>query len=309
MHNVIDYLLNCDEPAVVVRTKRDILDTLPTETEISAMKHSKNVKRIYTTMHPDGYWLYRGVGDKIDYSNTASTHYILSFLAELGMDRTDDWVDKAVNRYLNLTEPGKYHKTGQDHKTGQSCLYAYNLRTFIRMGYRDDERIQERIDTLHNGVRFDNGYLCVRNSYKTKTKSCIRGSMKALMAYAELPEYWNHPSCQRIIDYFLSRNIYFKKPNITEKIRDGMTNRFPFDYGCSLTEPLIALSKMGYGNHTALNDAWESLEKSKDSMGRYRLHWTPPTPFKVGGKGEANPWVTYYALLAQKYRDTLSGNG
>jgi hypothetical protein len=124
------------------------------------------------------------------------------------------------------------------------------------------------------------------------------------MAYTELPELWGLESCQRTVHYFLSRNIYFKHPDLTEKIRGGMGTIFPFAINSSLLEPLYALSKMGYGKHPALNDAWEQLEKRKSSDGKFILDWHPPAMFTPGKKKEPNEWVTFYALLAKKFRES-----
>ena len=77
---------------------------------------------------------------------------------------------------------------------------------------------------------------------------------------------------------------------------------FPFVISSSLLEPLYALSKLGYGNHLALSDAWDQLEKRRNSEGKYILDWHPPTDFNPGKKHEPNEWATFYALLAQKYR-------
>ena len=164
-----------------------------------------------------------------------------------------------------------------------------------------------RIKTLLNDIRDDNGYLCIRKTFKDSTKSCIRGTTKALMAYAELPEFWEHKSCKRTIDYFLSRNIYYKKPDLTEKIRGGMKLSFPFTIDSSLLEPLYALSTMGYGRKRALSDAWGDLDNERDSSGYYKLQWSPSVPFKTGNKDEINEWVTFYALTALKRAGRLKG--
>jgi hypothetical protein len=123
------------------------------------------------------------------------------------------------------------------------------------------------------------------------------------MAYAELPELWSTESCQRTVQYFLNRNVYYKTTNPSEKIRGGMATIFPFVIFCSLLEPLYALSKMGYGNHPALNDAWEELEKRKNGEGKYRLDWCTNSLFMPGKKGEINEWVTLYAYLALNNKD------
>ena len=298
---LIDGLMQSKSPSIRYRVQRDLLDGTPESDLLQEIEDSKPVQRIFSKMHPDGYWLLRGVGDGIEYAMSSSTHFVLCYLAELGLDKTNALVDLAVNRYLNLPEA--------DYATKQSCLYAYNLRTFILLGYRDDKRMEPRIATLLENVRHDDGYLCVRKDFTDVSKSCIRGTVKALMAYAELSELWDHESCQATVRYFLKRNIYFKHPELTERIRGGMDIIFPFVISSSLLEPLYALSKMGYGNHPALTDAWDQLEKRRNPEGKYILDWHPPTVFNPGKKKEPNEWATFYALLAKKYRDEFSKNG
>ena len=302
MDNTIELLLNSKNPSIRYRTQRDLLEREPDKDLKTKILESRQVVKILSKMHPDGYWLYRGTGDGIDYAMSSSTHFVLSFLAELGLDKSDGVIDKAVNRYLGLKGTGKWHKA-PDHLTHQSCLYAHNLRTFILLGYGSDDRVRERVETLLSDVRFDDGYLCVRKDFGENTKSCIRGTVKALMAYAELPEYYSHPSCRKTANYFLKRNVYYKLPDLTEKIRGGMGTVFPFVINCSLLEPLYALSKMGYGSHPALSDAWNSLESHKTGDGMYTLDWFAPSYFTPGKKGTANEWVTLYALLSKKHRE------
>jgi len=304
-HNkVVERLLNSSSPSIRYRMQRDFQEREPDSDLKDRILVSEPVKKIFKKMHPEGYWLYKGIGDGIDYAMSSSTHFVLAYLAELGLGRWDERIDKAVKRYMALKEPGKYFSP-PDYLTGQSCLYAYNIRTFIMLGYRDHVHMRARVNALLEGVRHDNGYLCDRKTFKDSTKSCIRGSLKALMAYSELPDLWSQKSCKKTVDYFVSRNIYFKKPELTEKIRGGMKTVFPFVIGESLLEPLYALSKMGYGRKSAMGDAWKSLEEHRTEDGLYRLDWHPNAIFKPGEKGEGNEWVTFYSLLALKHAGKL----
>ncbi len=300
MKNMIEQLLNSDSPSIRYRMQRDYLGIEPDSDLRHKILESKPVIKIFKKMHPDGYWLYKGIGDGIDYKLSSSTHFVLNYLAELGLGKWDDRIDMAVKRYWSLKEPGTYFSP-PDYLTGQSCLYAYNIRTFIMLGYRNDVHMRARINTLLESVRDDNGYLCIRKSFKEKTKSCIRGTMKALMAFAELPEYWEHESCKMTVDYFLSRNVHFKKNGSGEKVRGGLIASFPFAIDASLLEALYALSKMGYGKHSAMKDVWSELMFRQEDNGLFRLDWNPPAYFVPGIRGEGNEWVTFYALLALKH--------
>lgn len=304
---VIDWLLEPENPSVRYRTLTELLgapiDDLDVQQARRAILDSQPVKAIFAKMHPDSYWLNRGIGAGVAYASSSSTHFVLAYLAELGLNRTDERIARAVERYLSLAAPDRPEpapwEIPPDYRNHQSCLYAYNLRTFIKLGYREDPRIQERVEVLLNDWRFDGGYLCDRPSFLEKrTKSCIRGSQKALMAFAELPEYWESERCLALVDYFLRRQVIYKNNQPGKLIRgEVITTIFPFVINASLLEPLYALSKMGYGQHPALADAWQVLDAKRDGQGRYSLDRSRQAIFNAGSNACPNKWVTLYALL------------
>jgi len=189
--DLVDYLLVFDRPSLTFRVMTDLLETPLDSPKLVAVNTSipndPDVIHLFEQMHPDGYWLqkdYKGrvLGDGVQYGPYGTTHFVLSYLSELGMDRTDDRIERAANRYLDLQS-----KNGSWNRSF-SCEYTYNLRTFIKLGYREDPRIQKTIDLMLNTHREDGGYLCDMHEgkYKTRsTKSCIRGCVKAIMAFAE----------------------------------------------------------------------------------------------------------------------------
>ena len=69
--------------------------------------------------------------------------------------------------------------------------------------------------------------------YKTKqAKSCIRGSIKALLAFAELPHLHHHPRVQRLIDYFLGRGGIFNSLDRQRFVNKDMQRpSFPITWG------------------------------------------------------------------------------
>jgi len=308
---VLDWLLEPENPSVRYRTLVELLGAPQDDPEVrrvhAAILTSKPVLSIFAKMHPDGYWLHRGLGAGVSYAMSSSTHFVLAYLAELGLDRSDERVAGAVERYLSLAGPEKPDpkpwEIAPDYSHRQSCLYAYNLRTFIRLGTRDDPRIQERVEVLLNDWRADGGYLCQRPSFGPKTKSCIRGTVKALMAFAELPELWRSARCQALVDYFLRRQVIYQSKHPGVLIRDEVaTTIFPFVISASLLEPLYALSRMGYSNHPALADAWKHLDAKRDEQGRYTLDRSLHSVFNAGPNGQPNKWATLYAYQALSMR-------
>ena len=305
--DVLDWLLDPENPSVRYRTLTELLGAREDDPEVrharADIPTSKPVQKIFAKMHPEGYWLHRGVGDGVSYAMSSSTHFVLSYLAELGLDRTNEHISQAVERYLSLELPDRPDparwEIPPDYRNHQSCLYAYNLRTFIQLGYRDDPRVQERVEVLVNDGRTDGGFLCDRPSFTVKTKSCIRGTLKALTAFAELPELWGSERCKALVDYFLRRQVIFKNGRPGELIRDEVaTTIFPFVINASLLESLLALSRMGYGNHPALQPAWQALNTKRDAQGRYVLDRSLNSIFNAGPNGQANKWTTLYAYRA-----------
>jgi len=265
------------------------------------------VKILLDKMHPDGYWLQKNprtgkiVGDGVAYGAYGTTHYCLSYLAELGMDRSHPQIAKAAERYLNL------QKMDGDFYGHFSCLLGYNIRTFTMLGYKDDPRVERSIDLLLNTERLDGGYLCDihEGKYKTKSvKSCIRGSVKTLLAFSYLPEYWSHNRIKQLVHYFLFRDGIFKSTNLAELVNKDMERTsFPITWRANVFEILLALGRMGYGKDRRLERAWKLLDVKRDAEGRYRLDWTPrQSPWRIGKRNAPNKWITFYAYLAHKCR-------
>jgi len=307
----IDWLLEENDPSVRYRTLTELLDEPSDSQEACEAKaqipNSEPVKEIFLKMHPEGYWYYvnknskkGGRGDGVRYWDFVTTHYNLAFLSELGMDRNHPRIDLATNRYLRL------QKDDGDFLGHYSCLFGYNLRTFLRMGYRDDPRVGKIIDLMLSTDRPDGGYLCDKYEYKWKKKipkSCIHGSVKALIAFSELPDHWDSSRCKCLIHYFLKRHVLHRTGKPLVPLRGYLNTSFPMVVRPNLIEPLYALSVMGYGAAPELTEAWNILETKKNEEGRYVLDWDPPRSyFKPGKRGEPSKWLTLYAYLALKYR-------
>ena len=310
--DVIEWLLEPEDPSMKYRTLVELLGRSSNDNEAIECKReiaeSLPVKSLLGKMHPDGYWLQKNprtgkvLGEGTEYGAFGTTHFCLSYLAELGMDRTSVMVARAAERYLNL------QKEDGDFRHHYSCLLGLNIRTFTMLGYKNDSRAKKSIDLLLNTERPDGGYLCDwhEGKYKTKSvKSCIRGSVKALLAFSYLPGYWKHERIGKLINYFLLRGGIFKSTNLQEPVnKDVERNYFPITWRANVFEVLLALSKMGYGKDSRLERAWSFLDAKADKNGRFILDWTPEqSPWRVGERNQPNKWTTFYAHLAHKLKD------
>jgi len=311
--DVIKWLLEPENPSMRYRTLVELLGKSPNDHEALEYKkriaESVPVKGLLSGMHPDGYWLQKHprtgkmLGDGAEYGAFGTTHFCLSYLAELGMDKTNAQVAKAAERYLNL------QKKDGDFYHYFSCLLGLNIRTFTMLGYKNDSRVKKSIYLLLKTERPDGGFLCDihEGKYKTKTvKSCIRGSVKALLAFSYLPDYWKHERIRKLVNYFLLREGIFKSTNLRKLVNKDMErNIFPIIWRANVFEILLALSKMGYGKDSRLERAWRFLDARADKNGRYVLDWTPEqSPWKVGERNQPNKWITFYAYLAHGFMES-----
>ncbi len=308
---VLSWLLEENGPSIKVRTLTELLDRPETDPEVQAAKAcipgSKTAAKVLALIQPGGAWPRKGPSDNCPELG-------IGYLGELALDRTHPLVDCAVEMFLSKQyENGAFQDSystmpwsARPYPNDQSCYYALTIRGLLRMGYRGDPRVQKAIDFCLSQARFDGGYFCTKSYGKSTTKSCIRGSKNVLLLFAELPEVWQTAPCQRLVAYFLDRRVFFKRNHPDQYVTGQPGMIYPFHHLLGLVEPLYALSKMGFGSHPALAEAWALLEEKRDEQGRYSLDWKmPKCAFDPGAKGMPNPWITLYAYLALKYRDRL----
>ncbi|UYP46048.1 hypothetical protein NEF87_002333 [Candidatus Lokiarchaeum ossiferum] len=313
-NEVLEWLLEPSNPSVRYRTMLELLDYSPKDPEIQQtykeILNWKPVLKIKKAMHPEGYWTVKVekgniIGKGTEYRTFNTTHWVLGYLAEYGLTRKEDFVNIASNRYLNL------QKDDGDFWQHLSCLYGLNLHTFSKLGFNSDPRIQKTIELVTSSIRHDNGYLCDLNERKKKPKgreikSCFRGTLKVLFGLSEFSSLWDQLYAKKLIDYFLNRELIFKRNKPTELVvKNAELLVFPFTYREGLLETLYPLLKMGYGNHPKCVRAWELFESKKLPDGRFPLEWNPTNKFlRPGTRGEPNKWVTFYAYLLYKLKET-----
>ena len=310
---VLSWLLEPSNPSVRYRTLTELLNHSPNDSEIQETYNEilnwKPVLKIKNAMHPDGYWQVKVdkgkiVGKGTEYRTFNTTHWVLGYLAEYGLSRKEEFINLASNRYLDL------QKKDGDFWRHLSCLYGLNLHTFSKLGFESDSRIQKTIVLVASSIRHDNGYLCdLHEGKKSKgraVKSCYRGTLKVLFGLSEFLLTWTHPNVKLLVDYFLNRELLFKSSKPYDLVvKNAGVLVFPFTYRAGLLEILYPLLKMEYGSHPQVMRAWILFESKKLPDGRFPLEWNPPNKYlKPGNKGEANKWVTFYAYLLYKLKNS-----
>jgi len=296
LENVISWLSEDENPMIKYRVFIELCDKSFEDCagEYMSIWEHKSVVRLISKQDENGLWM----SDSYEY---------LSACAELGLrkdNRIDNYVDYIVDGLTTHVD-----KTNNDF----GCRAPLMLRALVMMGYHERNDVLELVSRFAAGQLYDGGFNCKRLlKQKPGRKSCYKATIQGLMLYAEykrkniLPE-----NADRLIEYFLKRDIFYSTDK-TKNFKDGradkgwrfIDNFFPAE-PIRVGLPLIvsALSILGVGNHPALTESWKLLNAKKDANGKLKLDGTlSKFPYNFGKVGLENKWVTFYALLAEKYR-------
>ena len=309
------HFLTHSDPSIRLLALRELADAGEDDPEVRRAKaeipDTPGVRAVMKDMRPDGCWIQKDTrtgkefGAGVEYGAYASTHYRLSYLAELGLDRSDPRIAVAGDRYLNLqSEDG-------DFWAHMSCLLGLNLRTFAKLGYRDDPRVLSSLELLLRTERPDSGFLCDMHEKPDRgpsgrlikrPKSCFRGAAKVLSAFAQFPGHRAHRRVASLAEYFLRREGIFKNSAPAEyAVRDVAEPSFPFTWSADVVQVLYALASLGYGADPRLERAWRIQETLRDQDGFIPVSWVPSkSPWKPDKRGRRSDWITLYADIAVK---------
>lgn len=300
----LTWLLEDDEPSTQYRTLTELLGLGADDTRVRRAREripaSPAVELLFSAMEPDGSWQYEYREQVNRYFKYLSA--TLSYAAELGLDATDERIARAVEHLFSM------QKADGDFHRHYSCYNGLLLRSLDRLGFGGDERTCRLRRLVLESIRHDGGYHCDlrprrgRNA-PTAHKSCIKGSLKSLLAFSEDRELSKTDECRRLAEYFLKRRLLFRTDAPDVPVIRDLKPSFPITYHPGLVEPLYALSLLGYGQCPELADAWVILQSKTDGHGRLRLEKSVPWDhLRCGTRRRENKWLTLYAGIVEKHR-------
>jgi len=298
------WLLGEDNPSVRYFTLTDLLERPPTDTEVrqarAAIMASGPVRKILDAQYPDGYWVKPGLGYSPRYRATV---WQVIFLADLGATRTAQ-VEKACQHVFEHTQRPDGAFIANKGKDGAIiCLNGNLLRSLRWFGYGHDPRWQRGLDWLTARINRGEGFCCGYNG----RLPCAWGAVKALSAFATLPDGERPPAVQeaieRGVEFLLSYDlVQANYPSGSGDI-SPLWFRFGFPSTCvsSILEALLVLTRLGYGQHPRLAGAIEFMLSRQDEEGRWPLEYSPaPAWASFGQEGQPSRWVTLNALRVLK---------
>ncbi len=284
MSEVIDWLLGDNNPAVKYRTQTELLGESGDKEPIISWLAKKLPENWFETK---GLWF---------------IYYITAF-AECGLSY-EDMPKEAIEKAFALF----------DETIDCGCAEFMLLTALIKLGLEEHPAMKRIMDELKCQSLPDGGYVCRRiiNKLDYTPKSCYKANLHALLFVAECKKKGiDIKAFQPLIDYFFSRNLFYKsdKTTLVMDDREGwrtVDTFYPFEsMRVGLQNVVEAFCALGYGKDERLLEAWNLIEKHKDDTGKYILKGTLTKSYlpKTGEKeGKPSKWVTFYVLLAKKER-------
>lgn len=326
-NNLLDWLLEKDDPNIRYLTLRDLLDSPPDDKELRAAcseAHTHGpMATILTEMQEDGFWVEPGPGYYPKYRGTV---WSIILLAQLGASAAqDERIGRACAYILDhaLTAGGQFTVSGTPSSTAD-CLQGNLCAALLDLGY-DDPRLAKAFewmarsvtgegvaptDDRQAAVRYYAGKCGPRFACGSNNKlPCAWGGVKVMLAFGKWPIERRTPLINHAIheglDFLFSTDPaladypsgYSAKPS-----GNWWKFGFPVFYVTDLLQNVEALVALGYGDDPRLKNALNLIRQKQDAQGWWALEYdyTGKTWVDFGAKKQPNKWVTLRALRVLK---------
>jgi len=301
-----------DEDPQVIATQKQVMQSGP-------------VPLILSHQREDGTW----ERDKDAYNpKYFSTVWQLIMLAQLGADGRDAQVKQTCEYMLNNNRCayGGFTFKARSNAGLIHCLQGNISSALIDLGYLGDERLDEALDWMARSVtgegiassehkdapvryyRSGNSgpdFLCSAQNHK----ACGWGAVKVMLALSKVPDAERTPSMRRAIeagiDFLLGVDpATAAYPTFDDRKPSSSWFKFgyPIFYITDLLQNLEALTGLGLGKDTRLQNAVALVLDKQDEQGRWPMEYTynGKTWVDIEEKKKPSKWVTLRALRVLK---------
>lgn len=325
--DVLDWLLEKNNPGVRYLTMRDLLDYQLDDPEFRSAcveAHTNGaIAVILDEMMDEGYWAEPGAGYRPKYRSTV---WSIILLAQLGaLASQDERIVLACDYLLDhsLTSLGQFTATGVP-STNVDCLQGNLCGSLLDLCV-DDTRLAKAFEWMARSVTGEGVALATDRKSEVRYYAgncgprfacgandkhpCAWGAVKVMLAFSKLTEDMRTPLIQRAIDEGVE--FLFSTDPALADYPSGYSEKpsgnwwkfgFPVFYVTDLLQNVEALVALGYGDDPRLTNALNIIHEKQDDTGRWSLeyHYTGKTWIDFGARKQPNKWVTLRALRVLK---------
>lgn len=271
---VLAWLLEPSEPAMRYLASRDLVTPTPSDRTLARLR-AEVPKRgwaaaILAKQRERTWWTTK----KTCYvPKFRSTIWQLQVLADLGMTRRDERIANAAEFWFDLHyngNDGGYSPGARTEKWHGShlCTTGNMVRSLIRLGYLDDDRLQSAIRWLVGEQYPDGGWDCFGR------KEATMDAWEAMSAFAEIPQARRSSDVKQAIvkgaEFFLERRLLYEG----KYFERWWWLRYPWHYFYDVLVGLDFMTALGYGRDPRLREALDHLTSKRGADGRWVLDHT-----------------------------------
>jgi prenyltransferase beta subunit len=344
----IKWLLEKENPSVRYLTLRDLLDRDENDSELKQAKadipKSKLMRGILAKQRSGGYW---EDSESSYLPKYKSTYWQIMILAQLGMNKTNEKVEKACEFVLKLQlEEGGFSSYTRKRAVSEyewmrtrthlkeelqpepqswarslviehqySCLTGNVCAALLRLGYTEDARVRKALDWLVKVQNLDGGWLCPYwKAHVKDTHGCFYGTICPMEAFSEVPESERSSQMEKTIEKgveFLLMHRLYKADHHGYRVinRQWLKLGFPW-FSYNILRGLAAVTKLGYVDDERLTDAVRALIQKRRTDGSWILESTPAGRMQtnIEAVGKPSKWITLNALkVLKRLSETRNG--
>lgn len=301
MEEIVSWLLEDDNPSVKYFTRKDILGEKLSKNEVDALNKeilaSEPVKSILELQNSQGWWYEDNFTFNPLYKNT---FWQLYFLSQLGINKSNKDVDKAVHLIVKHMQNDKGSFPSAGRYTGNlPCMQGITLETLLRLGYTNEDFMKKAINFLADFV-FRTDYRC---KYRQNFK-CPWGTVKILKAFnLILPDKRDETvtsASNRAIKFLLSHNIVEAKyPRKKPKSNHWFLFGFPRGCQSDILELTSALVDAGCNKNVSnIKAALKYISAKRQKDGTWKMEFTLNGRMlaDIEKKNKSSKWITFFAL-------------
>ncbi|OGS51391.1 MAG: hypothetical protein A3K65_00355 [Euryarchaeota archaeon RBG_16_68_12] len=309
---LLAWLLEPSQPAMRYLTSRDLVRPRPSERALARLRAAIPgagwASRILDRQKEKTWWATKKTcyGPKFQ-----STIWQLQVLADLGMSRRDERIANAIELWFHLhmakdggyspwsrreaTEYARIHfrHPGTFLKRGHLCTTGNMVRSLIRLGYLDDERVRSAIRWLVDEQYPSGGWDCFGR------RNATMDAWEAMSGLAEVPPSRRSPDVRRALEagaeFFLRRRLLHEGP----RFERWYWLRYPWHYHYDVLVGLDFTTALGHGKDPRMREALDHLESKRLPDGRWKLDHTNGN-LVIESRGRPSKMVTFLALRALK---------
>jgi len=270
----LGWLLDPQEPAAHYLASRDLVTPRSSDRTLARLRgevpNAGWAAKILARQREKTWWATKRTCYRPKFR---STIWQLQVLADLGMSRRNPRIANAVELWFDLHYDRRYggYSPGARGERGFAshlCTTGNMVRSLIRFGYLEDERVRSAIDWLVREQYPDGGWDCFGR------KDATIDAWEAMSAFAEIPLPRRSADVRHAIDrgaeFFLERRLLHEGARFPR----WYWLRYPWHYHYDVLVGLDFVTALGYGKNPRMREALDHLVSKRLADGRWNLDWT-----------------------------------